>query len=552
VGPPGTELVESTSGATTLDEQNVFHRIRVDSHGKLLSWTDAPSPYAKVALLATSMFEQIPSNQDGYPVYFVSAMFTGPATLGGIPDEPPLDSVFQPVPWVNNPSGLAAMLIDSGLGMKAFAGDTQLLDRARALADHVLSHGLTSDSDAWAKVAYSTADPGSLDYHGVDQSVFCMDDGGGLCGRGDGQGILEPDKVAEFGLALLRLYEGLPEHDPKYLSAALDHADALVKNRAEGSADASPWPFRVDAKTGALVVSPYTANMIAAVKLFDELIRIGQGDTAAYAAARDAAWAWIMAYPMKTGAWDGYFEDIATQPVGTNPTQYNPLELARYLLLHPDRDPAGREHAAALIDFATKTFAKDSSYHLSEPGNVHGAEVLSEQIQDMAKMGSHTARFASVLALYAAATGDLAARERAFRSFNWATYTCSASGLVKVGNDDGEGYWFTDGYGDWIRHFLAGMAAVPAWAPPGESHLLRTDSPVVEIAYQTGLVRYRTFSAPLAEDVLRVAAPVVSVTSGGKPLPAGDGPDSYTAKPIANGGYSLRIRRSSADVEIKM
>jgi len=29
------------------------------------------------------------------------------------------------------------------------------------------------------------------------------------------------------------------------------------------------------------------------------------------------------------------------------------------------------------------------------------------------------------------------------------------------------GSWFSDGYGDYIRHFMEGLAAVPEWAPAG-------------------------------------------------------------------------------------
>jgi len=43
---------------------------------------------------------------------------------------------------------------------------------------------------------------------------------------------------------------------------------------------------------------------------------------------------------------------------------------------------------------------------LYEPGMQYGAEVMSEQAIDTAKMGSHTARLASLLVLYHEKPGD--------------------------------------------------------------------------------------------------------------------------------------------------
>jgi hypothetical protein len=64
--------------------------------------------------------------------------------------------------------------------------------------------------------------------------------------------------------------------------------------------------------------------------------------------------------------------------------------------------------------------------------------------------------------------------------------------------------WFSDGYGDYIRHFMVGMGAVPEWVPQGEDHLVRSSSVVTEVWYETGSVRYRTFD-PEGEEVLRLS-----------------------------------------------
>ena len=95
-----------------------------------------------------------------------------------------------------------------------------------------------------------------------------------------------------------------------------------------------------------------------------------QGDTASYQRVRDGAWAWLMKYPMRNNVWVGYFEDV--QGSMDNMNQVIPLEFARYVLLHPDKDPEWREHARQLIDWV-KTTPKWPKYI------VHGATVTTEQ-----------------------------------------------------------------------------------------------------------------------------------------------------------------------------
>jgi hypothetical protein len=166
---------------------------------------------------------------------------------------------------------------------------------------------------------------------------------------------------------------------------------------------------------------------------------------------------------------------------------------------------------------------------------------VSEQVEYMYKMGSHTARFASVQALLHERTGDAAAREKAFRSFNWASYMCDPRGVVRVGPVE-PSHWFSDGYGDYIRHFMAGMGAVPEWAPPGEDHLVRSSSVVTEVAYERGAVRYRTFD-PSGEEVLRLAFAPKTVTGDGAALPRTGGAPGWSFDPKAG---VLRVRRSAS------
>ena len=75
---------------------------------------------------------------------------------------------------------------------------------------------------------------------------------------------------------------------------------------------------------------------------------------------------------------------------------------------------------------------------------------------------------------------------------------CRENGWVNVGPVD-QSLWFSDGYGDYIRHFLAGMASVPEWAPEGQTHLLRSTSLITRVSYQADGVRYSALDASGSE-----------------------------------------------------
>ena len=105
--------------------------------------------------------------------------------------------------------------------------------------------------------------------------------------------------------------------------------------------------------------------------------------------------------------------------------------------------------------------------------------MLLEQTAYQQPGNSHTARHASVELLYAERTGDWSRKEMQVRRLNWATYTVDADGKNKYPGDD---IWLTDGYGDYVRHYLRAMASSPDLAPDGQNHLLRSSSVIQAIA----------------------------------------------------------------------
>lgn len=520
----------------------LWHDVRLDSEGKLLSWVQSDAPYDRIIRNAWNAFENIPVQPDGYRTYFTYPTFYGPNN--------PQHPVFSGRAWVHNPTGLFAMLTDSAILYHAYSGDRVCLARVRQMLDHSISHGRTRASDAWSQVPYSCSDAGNPVYCGANDRIYCDQEHFTPCGRGDGVGFLEPDKVGEMGSAYLLFYELTLEK--KYLRAALLCADALARNIRPGDESHSPWPFRVDARTGTHIREEYTANTIGPIRLFDELLRLKLGNTPAYARAREVAWHWLMTYPMENMVWTQYFEDVLIYAdYRVNRNQYSALETARYLLQHPKLDPQAVLHAKRLLDWVTAFFAADSVTMggLHEKGLQYGAEVLSEQVNDMDKMSSHTARYASLRALWYEVTGDVDSRERAFRSFNWATYSSRENGLVKTSVDEGTGYWFSDGYGDYMRHFQRGIASVPDWAPANESHLLGSTSVVRDIRYTEKEIAYLTFDKS-SREALRLRQAPVSIRAGSRSIRRVQNlqvdEDGYTIESATGSGFVMRIQHTQS------
>lgn len=489
--------------------------LTLDSGGALLSWIQPQDvAYGRVVELAWSGLKRVPAQDNGLKTYLSYATFE-PTDMRGAGGP-------------HNPAGLNAMLSDSALQSYAYLGDPSVLAVAREVLDYQLAHGLTPDNWHWAHVPYASAARGDTEYRGVDDS-WCSG-----CGIGDGIGVIEPDKIGELGYAYLRFWEA--SGHIAYRDMAMNCANALATHVRGGDATHSPWPFRVNALTDQ-AREEYTAHVLGPVMLFDELIRLQLGDGARYQVARKLAWDWMMTYPMQNNAWTQYFEDV---PIKSDPlenlNQYVPLRTASYLMRHPESDADLRQHVPGLLDWVEKHFADVQ----------HGALAISEQNGDRNKMGSHTSRYAAVAAEWFEASGDTTWKQKAFRSFNWASYMAHSDGIISVGIDGADGWWFSDGYGDYIRHFIAGMGAVPEWAPPGETHLLRSTSVVQTVSYASDSVRYRTFDREGTE-VLRLAFAPGAVLVGGERLAQREdlSEDGYTVQPLG-GDFVVRLRHTTS------
>ena len=320
---------------------------------------------------------------------------------------------------------------------------------------------------------------------------------------------LETDKAAMVAIAFLDYAAFTGEE--KYRAMGEHIAGLLLKNLGEGSAQESPLPFRVNMRTGE-PEDRYTSDMIFVVELLDRLLERDTAlDKAEVQAGRDRVFRWVMENPVANGLWSGYFEDVGEDL--SNMNQFAPMETARYLLNHPSADPQWKQTVLDLLAFVKGRFGGVTRY---------GGTSICEQDVCFGEMGSHTARYGSVLARWAAevkceqarkeALATLALAEyMAYNTRSWGRMSVNAVGM------DWFGTWYSDSYFDYLPHFLEGMAAWPEMIPEGTDHIFSTTCMLKDVSYAPGCVKYTALEPDGTERIKLSFEP--KVLSGGKKLP---------------------------------
>jgi hypothetical protein len=225
----------------------------------------------------------------------------------------------------------------------------------------------------------------------------------------------------------------------------------------------------------------YTTAWPAALRLYEDLIELNEGRIDEYQSARGTVVDWLKTYPLKTNRWGPFFEDVATKR--NSDTETNADTMAAYILEHPEWDPDWRNQVEAILRWSLETFGNQDWVE-------YGVIPINEQTVYQVPGNSHTSRYASVELLLGEKTRDDSRKADAIRRLNWATYMVSNDGKNRY---PGDAIWLSDGYGDYVRHYLRAMASAPELAPDDQNHLLRTSSVIKSIDYGSDAIIYTKF-----------------------------------------------------------
>jgi hypothetical protein len=492
------------------------HYIQTDPNNNIVPWPgdNLGQSYDLILQLIWHKWDIIPYVHDGVKYYMLHRIL--PYTL----DNP----VFK---THHHDDGIGGdqiqMLLASWTKYYAYTGDKKVLDNMVYMADFYLARGLSGPECKWPNLPYpwhSKSDPG-FRYDGDLRN---------------GLNVTQLDKAGDLGCQLINLYK--MTDNKRYLDAAVRIADTLARNTVPGDINNSPLPYKVNTETGESLW-PYTANWTWTVIMFDELIRLNTRDTASYTKARDTFVDWLKTVPMSEDKYGPFFEDIS---IWSN-TGINAGRLAWYILTHKEQwGDAWRKDARHCLDWM-----------YNELGNhrwdKYGVTVINEQSVYQYEGNSHTCRYASIELLYARLTGDETRVANAVRQLNWATYSVDTEGRNEYPGDpyDTE-IWFTDGYGDYVEHYLNAMAAMPEkLAPDNANHLVHSTSIVKTIEYSPEKITYTTYDNA-ATETLRLTSKPTAVGLADKNLPQlnEDAGQGWLWKPMDKGGI-LTIRHTSAN-----
>jgi hypothetical protein len=532
-----------------------WHKAVLDAQGRLLAWyhPEKNLGYDEFVRLDWDFLEhKVPiDHHTGVKVYFTASVYD-PVTLLGIY-------------WQHNPAGTYAHLMEMLVNYYPYSGDEESIRMMREMLDYQLAHGTTPADWDWAKVPFATSCLNEKEYGGCIQDMPREFHGG-----------IESDKIGELGLAYVFFYETTGDH--KYLDAGIQCADQLAKHVRPADAWHTPWPFRIDARTGNVINGEeYGGLIVGPVRLFDELLKLGQGDAASFKKARDMAWKWVLDNPLNKGSaawdkWSGYYEDVPKDTVNVN--DMTSIMTAYYILSHEDPsavDPSWRLHAGHLIDRSRALLGRGPFFaawaideQMRPDGGVIGASSVDTEFLphggallgadnrgccSRAGLVCRTSQWGAINAMFYEKTGDGTALENAFRSLNYATYFAVSDGRIPCcGQDTEAAYWFEDGYADAGRSFTWAMGAVPEFAPVGQDHLLRSSSVVQKVSYGKRKVEYRTFDKSGTE-VLRLSFLPVKVAVGSTSLLKRDDlkAEGYTVQPLPGGDYVVKVRHSGSN-----
>ncbi len=519
----------------------MYHAIQTDKDGLIIPWysPDPGDSYDHILGLVWNYWKNLPECLPGIKWYLLHRQI--------------IVSTYNSIPKGGHDDGIGgdqiAMALSSWTLYYAYTGDHALIKDMVYMADYYLQNGLSTPDCKWPDVPYP-CNPGlghNLKYSGdwvVDFALYKKkeDKLARKEAMKNGDGYLMPDKAGSFAYELVNLYK--ITGDVKYLDAAVKIANTLAKYTVPGDKENSPLPYRVQPKTGEIfpqtnyVSSTFTSNWTATIMLFDELTTLKKGNMVEYIKARNLFVDWLKNIAVKYDLYGPFFEDV---PMWSN-TQINALSIAMYILQKKDEwGLTWREDARRILDWSTKTFRHDN-------WKKYGVVAIGEQTVYNAPGNSHTARQASAELMYCAATGDNTNKDSSILQLNWATYMVDTDGKNCYPNNE---IWLTDGYGDYVRHYLRAMASFPELAPSDKNRFLSSSSVVKSISYDPDGILYSTYGT--SSDILRLKSKPGKVICDGKKLKElkADSNEGFSWQPLTSGGV-LKINHKGNNVSVKL
>jgi len=518
IGCRNTNSFRSASVDTLLVSDTIqYHPVRINKNdSSILPWYSSNQgvSYDTILLLVWDFWNKMAIDSNGLKYYMNHQVWKPEHDMRGLGGD-----------QIN-------MALSSWTLLYGYTGNPEVLENMKYLADCYLERALSDSTDNWSFMPY----PYNTDIHSGKYDGDMR----------NGKGITQPDKAGNFGYELVNLFKITGEK--KYLMAAERIARTLMKHIVPGDSIRSPLPFRVNAKTGEAGLlfnnnmsgkkvesALYTSNWTCTMLLFEELKSFDIANANKYQKSFTTILDWMKTYPLKTNKWGPFFEDIP----GWSDTQTNAISFAMFILNHPDLFSDWKNSVKSIFDWTYRELGN----HEYEKYKV---TVMNEQTVYRVPGNSHSSRQASVELMYSKMSGDTMYKTNAIRTLNWATYTVANDGRNRYIRDD---IWFTDGYGDYVRHYIRAMAAMPELAPSHRNRFLASTSIVTSIGYKPEAVTYTTYDP--ATDILRLKQKPVKITCDGTVSKESTDTNSegFRWKTLSVGGV-LQIKHTGRKVNI--
>lgn len=330
---------------------------------------------------------------------------------------------------------------------------TAALDAAIFLGDYLSLWSLTPSQGVWSNVTRSTG-------INLEWPLFSSSQGDANFGIN----CIETDRVGMTGYALLKLYEVVP--NSRYLTQAIHSARVLAATQVDGNATDAPWPFRVDAVTGAFLNGHKNGESAFPLRLFRALAAPPYS-LSEFIQPANRLWAWVRDFQLPTARANvtpaeslfvNFFEDRTTA-LDNNRNSWTALELARLLIDEREAlDPDWMAHVEDIFSYTLALFG--------HPTNIGNATIMGEQDDDNKPWGGANSKLGGVASKYGCAGGPAFFSEIGkLNAYHIAYFTdptdgCRSANAYDVNVAPTRGGWTEDAWLDVLHNLVDHLEAV--------------------------------------------------------------------------------------------